>query len=362
MSVNIARTDRNIALFFLLSVLLLGGRTTITAAHEGETETSNLEGYSVTVTPREVMRGDEIPIGAHIENAGAPLSGSTVTFTVDRHEEGISDRLPAKEREPGSYTAKYRFTRSGEYEIHVEFTDTGETKRVTASVNVLGTPFWTARSAIGLGAGVVALIVLIIGIIRKKLKSAIAGAVAVLIAGGIGYSLLVTFKSGATGGIITPITKPNGSIEYILTGHFHTYVPISICSKDFRLPTEIGPLTGPHTHEEKNIIHWHDRLPYDKVNNVLKDTMPLTLGAFFDAIKIPFDKRTIATAHEGDACNGKSGSVILFVNGVRYEGDPRAFVWKNKDVVRIFFDSRPLSEIEEEVKNNPIRFPSLGRG
>ena len=110
----------------------------------------------------------------------------------------------------------------------------------------------------------------------------ILGAIVLLIAT-LGYSLYQTYQSGA----LRAGTVTDTGAGYIWTAHLHAYVPISICGEAFRLPVEVGPLTGPHTHEEKNIVHWHDKLPYDKERGAILDTRPLTLGAFFEAIGVP---------------------------------------------------------------------------
>lgn len=327
-------------------------------AHEGEEETAELEGYEVTVTPQEAVQGDELPIEARILKGETPLAGSAVTFTVDRHEDGISDRLETEEREPGRYVAKYRFTKSGEHEIHVEFTDAGETKRVTAAVNALRASVWTPGRSFGIGAAALALLALIAGFLRKKPKAAITGAFAALIAGGIAYSLYVTFRSGAASrGVVTCVAEN----ECYLTAHIHAYAPIEICGEEFRLPIEKGALTGPHTHEEKNIIHWHDRLRYDKGKQDVVDPTPFTLGAFFDAVEIPFTSDAIANQANGGACNGEAAALKVFVNG-KQNAAYRSYRWSDKDVIFIVFDSRTPAEVEAWLKTNPIVFPTLGRG
>ena len=192
-----------------------------------------------------------------------------------------------------------------------------------------------------------------------RFKAIAIWAVIVVILAGLGYSLYVTFQSGAaSAGVISCPTEG----ECIWTAHIHAYVPVMTCGSYYRFPTEVGALTGPHTHEEKNIIHWHDKLPYDTASQRVTNASPLTLGAFFDAIDVPFSQTRIYDYKNGDKCpDGTTGTLKIFINGVLNE-NPRAYIWQNHDIVRIFFDGRTIQEVQQEVDSNPITFPKLGRG
>jgi len=207
-------------------------------------------------------------------------------------------------------------------------------------------------------AGFLALIALFFGIKTKKIKTMIVWIVIIIIAAALAYSLNITLKSNPSLGIVT--CPKVGTCFW--TAHIHSFIPVSVCGKEIRLPIEVGRLDYPHTHEEKNINHWHDKLPYNKETNMITDTKPLTLGAFFDSIEIKFDNETYDDKKNGDLCpDGKPGKLTVFANGKLLE-NPSEFIWKDKDVIRIFFDTRTREEIEEFIKNNPVKFPALGRG
>ncbi|OGF01948.1 MAG: hypothetical protein A3G07_02755 [Candidatus Doudnabacteria bacterium RIFCSPLOWO2_12_FULL_47_12] len=178
-------------------------------------------------------------------------------------------------------------------------------------------------------------------------------------AGVIVYSLIVTFRSGATkSGVITCLD----SGECFWTAHIHAYIPVTICGQEYRLPIEKGDLSGPHTHEEKNLAHWHDRLAYDPQARQIIDTRPLLLKSFFEAIAMPFSNTGIAGKNNGDICpGGGKGSLQMFVGG-KYMENPESYIMRDLDVVQIFFDERDIKTIEEDIKNNPVPFPALGRG
>lgn len=199
-----------------------------------------------------------------------------------------------------------------------------------------------------------------------RLKTLIVVLVGILIVAGLGYSLYVVLQTGTSAGIVTCPSEGN----CVWSAHIHSFIPISICGAEYRLPIEVGNLNRPHTHEEKNIAHWHDTLPYDMTTQTITNTEPLTLGAFFDEIKIPFAKDRIADKKNGDSCDGtvckkapceESATVKMFING-KSSDLFRNYIWRDKDVIQIFFDSRSSEKIEKELQSNPVTFPKLGRG
>lgn len=356
-----ARFSYQSYLFAILATLIIA--SPIANAHEGEEEqtTAQLHGFAIDLTPSQVIQGDAVPIEAQITKNSTPATGLQVSFTVDKHEVGISDNLKTEEREPGKYFAKYQFTKSGSYEVHVEFVSDNEIIRETFDINVvasvppLPTMFYVALAAIPL------MLIWVLTFLSKKknFKMAIVLSIVALILMGIGYSLYVTKTSGAAerGVIVCPEEN-----NCVWTAHVHSYVPVEICGEDKRLPIEKGSLQGPHTHEEKNIIHWHDRLPYDKQNSKILDATPLTLEAFFDAINISFSPDKILDKNIEDACpDGTKGTLKMFVNGKESKQFTN-YVWKDKDVILLVFDSRTPEEIEKGLAQNPITFPTLGRG
>ncbi len=181
----------------------------------------------------------------------------------------------------------------------------------------------------------------------------------VAIAGVLAYSLWITLNSGAQDKGVVTCSTPNSCFW---TSHWHVFVPIEICGEKFRLPIEKGPLEKSHTHEEENIWHWHDKLPYDNQAKTVLNTEPLKLGGFFDALEIPFDSTQINGKQNGDACpNGETGTLKMLLNG-KNSTLFRDYILKDKDVVRLVFDSRTPQELENAAAQSPIVFPTLGRG
>ncbi len=327
-------------------------------AHGDEAEEAIASDIAVSVTPQQAIRGDTVPIEAFVTSDGQPVRGLSVTFSLDRHEVGIADAIAATERAPGRYVATYTFGETGSYEVHVGFTQNGAAMRTTAPIEVIGGSFGTAGWLVIFAAAALAVAVMTIGALKHRLKAGLIATGILLVASGLGYSLYVTYQSGATTrGIVTTLADGTS----IWTAHVHAYVPIVICGEEIRLPTEVGALTGPHTHEEKNTIHWHDKLPYDPVAQQVLNTKPLTLGAFFDALDVPFGPDRAADTKSPGVCEGKPATLKMFVNGKASDAW-RDYMWHNKDVIVIFFDERTSAQIEEDLLSRPIAFPALGRG
>ncbi len=346
-------------LYLLVCILLVAS---IINAHEGEEEEQHAGDFAIRFTPSQVIQQDSIPLEVSISKDNAPMSNLQVTFTIDNHDIGLSEKLNTEEREPGHYFAKYLFKNAGPHEVHIEFNYEGELIRKTAPIDVL-----KKENLFNLKTILMILVIILLIIIwysglkgkKKNIKRSITLSVILLIAAGVAYSLYVTFTSGAAQSGIIVCPSEN---ECYWTAHVHTYVPIKVCGEDVRLPIEKGSLAGPHTHEEKNIIHWHERLLYDKNTQKLVDATPLTLGAFFDAIEVQFTEDSILDKKNNDQCLDNTGGTLkMFVNG-KYMPPSRDHVWKDREVIYFVFDSSNPSEIEKEISENPIGFPSLGRG
>src|SRR3989344_7796724 len=59
--------------------------------------------------------------------------------------------------------------------------------------------------------------------------------------------------------------------------HIHADLSGSICGQAINLTKEQGPLTEAHTHKEKNLLHFHNTLQFDRQTNRVLDYGPLAL-------------------------------------------------------------------------------------
>lgn len=125
--------------------------------------------------------------------------------------------------------------------------------------------------------------------------------------------------------------------------HAHAYIDIFVCGKQVDLPRATGagkqhgkgfvgiPLL--HTHDD-NVVH---------IEGIVRNREQVSLGAFFDAIKVPFNSEKVFNTANGDMCDGKPGTWKMYVNGKETQRfrDYIPFNIKDpqKQVISIVFDS-----------------------
>ena len=130
---------------------------------------------------------------------------------------------------------------------------------------------------------------------KKIIKYSIIGVVVLLILYG-GYSFLKSVKS----------LKPYFTGPY----HWHANIEVSLCGeiKPLRCTGSMCGLETMHHHND-DIIH------IEGSGTILKKEN-LAVGNFFDNINVPFTLTQIMDKKNGDLCNGKPGTVKMFVNGI----------------------------------------------
>lgn len=315
-----------------ITLLLLSTAT----AHE---DTSDID---IHLTPQQAFQSDGIAIEAGITENSTPVSGLRVTFVVDKHGIGLSESIAASEREPGRYFIKYAFTQAGQHEIHVEFLHNGEEIRKTFDIDVLPSSSDTELfSTVAIAAAALAALYILRS---RNFKKALIILAIILALTGLAYSVYSVYATGAAQRGVVVCTD-----KCYWTAHIHTEVDVNICGKEFRFPVEKGRLDRPHTHEEKNLIHFHERLLIDPVTKEILNPQPLTLGAFFDAMEVQFDENKVLDKTNGDSCNNQSSSVKMFVNG-KPSALLRDYIWKDGDKINIVFDEKPKQNDAESVK------------
>ncbi len=297
------------------------------------------DNFDIHLSPQEVFQKNEIAIQAEITKNGIPVNDFTVYFVIDKHETGLSNRIRATEREPGYYFIKYEFENSGPHEIHVEFVNDGQEIRKTFDIDVAGSD--TEQYLIIAMAFLLSLATLE-GFVSKKYKRSIIAGLIIFAAFGLGYSVYVLYATGAAQrGVIGCV-----GTDCYWSAHIHAQADVVVCGEEHRFPIEKGRLDEPHTHEEKNLIHFHERLLIDPQTKEIQDARRLTVGAFFDQMETRFDETHIMDRQNGGLCNGKPGSVKMFVNG-KPDGNFRDYIWKDGDKIHIIFDENPAPSIEK---------------
>ena len=345
-------------LLCLLSIVFLS--IGIANAHEDEL----LQDIDIHLTPEQAFQNDAVAIEAYIEKNSTALTGFSVSFVVDKHDVGLSERIEATEREPGRYVIKYEFKNPGPHEAHIEFVYNGEAVRKTFYIEVEGSEN-ASNYFIGLGA--IFLVLSAAYYFRsRRARATVFLAIILLLVTGLAYSVYDVYATGAAERGVVVCTDDEGMTPgasghtCYWSAHIHAEVNIDLCGdKSYRFAVEQGRLDGPHTHEERNLIHFHERLMIDPTTREILDTRLLTLGAFFDAMEVPFDSDKALDKNNGETCNGKPATMKMFVSkdwNRNNLGKPiasfRDYIWENGDVITIIFDERPSEAIAEETSKS----------
>jgi len=170
---------------------------------------------------------------------------------------------------------------------------------------------------------------------KPKISSIITSWVALSILIGLAYSVVYYLESGVREqGLI--ICEESG--ECSLAIHIHADVEGSTCGEELKLPLQKGdPLTEPHTHNERNKIHWEGKLKVDKDTKEVTDKTPLKLGTFMDVMGVRFNDKCLGDKCNDDLCNGKEGKLTMLVNGIPND-EYRNYIWKDGDVINLKFE------------------------
>ncbi len=125
----------------------------------------------------------------------------------------------------------------------------------------------------------------------------------------------------------------------LIAMHIHTAVEISVCGNRVKLPPEAGDKTGTHTHKERDLLHFEERLKYDNLTQTILDKEPITLKTFFNHpdVNIKFNSTCISDKCNGDLCNGSPGEIKFFVNN-QTNNEFENYVWKDRDKIKIIFE------------------------
>lgn len=125
----------------------------------------------------------------------------------------------------------------------------------------------------------------------------------------------------------------------VIALHAHTEVEIKVCGEEIKLPLEAGDKTATHTHKERNLLHFEERLKYDNKTQTILQTEPITLKDFFnhEDVNIKFNSTCISDKCNGDLCGTLPGNLNFYVNEVN-NTEFENYVWKDGDKVKIIFE------------------------
>ncbi len=129
------------------------------------------------------------------------------------------------------------------------------------------------------------------------------------------------------------IEKPysNGQV------HWHAALNIEACGDKVDLP-KADPITSLHGQPFLGtpLLHTHDDAKIH-IEGVVNKAEDITLGRFFDVIKVDFSNDKIMDHKNGDLCNDKPGELKISINGIE-NLDPRNHAISDGDSINIKFE------------------------
>ncbi len=168
------------------------------------------------------------------------------------------------------------------------------------------------------------------------------------------YSVVQYRKSGIEqSGVVACVNE-----ECFWSAHIHVNVPIQICGQKYILPKFKGPLSGLHAHGDENIIHWHDKIAFNAKERKFLEPTSFALNLIFKTPELQIADDSLLNKKDGDLCRGAPSAWKVFVNETE-TSDWRNYEWKDRDIVLFIFDERGAEEIKEELRQNPLEFPSV---
>lgn len=169
----------------------------------------------------------------------------------------------------------------------------------------------------------------------KKFLYALIAVAAIAAIGYMIYSVQLYKESGAEEeGLVA--CDANGE-NCIIASHGHAEIEVNICGEDVNFPLEKGDLSKQHTHKERNLIHWHDRLPYDKKTGTVTDWSAFKLGGFFEQMEMRFNSTCVGNYCNSDRCpSGDAGQLKMWIND-KENMEFDQYIWKDGDNILIIF-------------------------
>ena len=154
---------------------------------------------------------------------------------------------------------------------------------------------------------------------------------------GLAYSVYI-FKKSSSGENSESFIVCKDESNCIIALHIHSEVSIDVCSKQLDLPLEAGNKRGTHTHKERNILHFEEKLAYNNKTQKIIDTEPLKLKNFFnhESVNMGFSNTCINDKCNNDLCDNTPSRVRMFVNDIE-NFQFHDYVWNDGDKIKITF-------------------------
>lgn len=206
--------------------------------------------------------------------------------------------------EPGRYQLSYTFTKFGAEEFTVHIGEELETWAIPVE-----------PSAGSSSSDIIFLAVLVLGLgaigyftfVKKSMKilNGAIYAVVLLVAIGLGYSLIAYYQSPAVDGCTIQVGD-------VYVYHCHQSVQVELCGESRGFDWEGGDLNEGHTHKGDHRIHWHPDAPSPD------PFAEMTLGHLFEDFQIELTETSVADPEnlqdvytiEDNRCSNPDGAAL----------------------------------------------------
>jgi len=162
----------------------------------------------------------------------------------------------------------------------------------------------------------------------KKTKVSPKAVLIILLIFAIGYLVKMSideYKSQAEAmGIV--VCSEEGCIK---TMHIHSDIEFDLCGQSLTLPRETGPLSGLHTHKEKNYLHFHDEV---QLNSDTKEQL------FEKRLSIQ-EVMEIFQIDAGSYCGDSEVKIRVLVNELEPQ-EGLGYNWKDGDHIKLIFEAQ----------------------
>lgn len=138
----------------------------------------------------------------------------------------------------------------------------------------------------------------------------------------ITYSILQYYDEKVGQGVIVCNER-----ECLKTLHMHADIDLELCGEPFKLPRETGPLTGVHTHKEKNYLHFEDKIQLDPETKAEQFDKRLTIQEVVDVFGLDPKKFCLGTAPV---------QINVLVNGSE-NSEGLQYRWKDQDQIKLIY-------------------------
>ena len=164
----------------------------------------------------------------------------------------------------------------------------------------------------------------------KKNKNILRHLIFILLILGVAVLLYYSVQQYLEQSEATGITICNEG-ECIKTLHIHSDITFDLCGRSITLPREGGELAGLHTHKEKDLLHFHDKVSVDPDSKEQLFDKRLSLGEVLEMFELSPD----------EYCSGPGPFEVIFTVNGEVPDEGLDYNWQDGDDLHLIFKASP---------------------